>query len=524
MINTFMIIRFPLCDEHTGAPAPRAASVLVRRAVLPLVLACTALSTCWPTHAAPAAAPADGTGRKGLVLRVIVNKRPGTGAVDPGIRTGHTVLKEYRLTNKGGADLHDVHVYDPGMKGARIVCAGGADKVRLLPGLTSTTCTAQGSAQKGRRIAQATASGRIPSLNAPVRATARSGYAGVGGTLALNQRATVAAPAGPDDPARVTLKYSLTNTGNLPVHGVRITDGTLAPQGVSCAEGTSVLRQVAPGRTVHCTVRLRLDPGSQVSEGLAEGSDRTSTLDHKGRLIGAPMLRAHSSLRFGVPYEQSAGDVVTPVPMPLGAQTDPEPATGEDEAPSSGTSVPEETSENSAAFSAGAAQGVVPGEVPGTGYDDVPAVVPGFLPGEVPGGYLPGIPSTHPSGSQVPGELPAFSLVPSGHPNDPGSHHTGSPTSSTPGSHEAGSPVTGSHPPASHGPARSTQVPDPYDLGATASQDPGSATPKGASSLGWFGIPRNTFLIGAVLLGASAVTGAVLFLRRRNGGPDDMAF
>ncbi len=518
MINTFMIIRFPLCDEHTGAPPPRAASALVRRAVLPLVLACTALSVCWPTHAAPAAAPADGTGTKGLVLRVIVNKRPGTGAVDPGIRTGHPVLKEYRLTNKGGADLHDVHVYDPGMKGARIVCAGGAGSVRLLPGLTSTTCTAQGGAQKGRRIAQATASGRIPSLNAPVRATARSGYAGVGGTLALSQRATVAAPAGPDGLARVTLKYSLVNTGNLPVHGVRITDRNLAPQGVSCAEGASVLRRVAPGRTAHCTVRLRLDPGEQVSEGFAEGSDRTSTLDRKGRLIGAPVLRAHSSLRFGVPYEQSAGDVVTPVPMPLGAQVGPEPAAAEDEVPSSGTSV----SEDSAAYAAG----ITPGEVPATGYDDLPAVVPGFLPGEVPGGYLPGIPSTHPSGSQVPGELPAFSLIPPGHPHphDPGSHHTGSPATSTPGSHDAGSPVTGSHPPASHDPARSTRVPDPYDQGATASQDPGGATPKGASNLGWFGIPRNTFLIGAVLLGASAVTGAALFLRRRNGGPDDMAF
>ncbi|WP_416970555.1 hypothetical protein [Streptomyces sp. 4F14] len=514
-----MIIRFPRYDGHTVAPAPRAtATALVRRTVLPLVLACTALSTCWPTHAAPAAAPADGTGTRGLVLRVIVNQRPGTGAVDPGIRTGHPVLKEYRLTNKGGADLHDVRIYDPGMKGARITCAGGGDKVRLLPGLTSTTCRAQGGAQKGRRIAQATAAGRIPSLNAPVRATARSGYAGVGGTLVLSQRATVATPAGPGEPARVTLKYALVNTGNLPVHGVRITDRSLAPRGVTCAEGTSVLRRVAPGGTAHCTVRLRLDPGSQVSDGLAEGSDRTSTLDRKGRLIGAPMLRARSSLRFGVPFEQSAGEVVTPVPMPLGAEVGPE--TAEDDVPAPGA---QEMSGDSAALAAGIEPGTAPGEVPPTGYDGVPVVVPGFLPGEVPGGYLPGIPSTHPSGVQVPGDLPAFSLIPPGHqhPNDPGSHHTPSGTSTAPGS---GAHPAGSHPPASHDPARSTRVPDPYDHGATASLDPDSDAPKGASSLGWFGIPRNTFLLGAVLLGASAVTGAALFLRRRRSGPDDIAF
>ncbi|MET8980799.1 hypothetical protein ABZX85_34875 [Streptomyces sp. NPDC004539] len=522
-----MIIRFPQRDEHTGGPAPQAvAGTLVRRAVLPLVLACTALSTCWPTHAAPAVAPADGTGTKGLVLRVIVNKRPGTGAVDPGIRTGHPVLKEYRLTNKGGADLHDVRVSDPGMKGARIVCAGGADRVRLLPGLTSTTCTAEGGAQKGRRVAQATAAGRIPSLNAPVRASARSGYAGVGGTLTLSQRATVSAPAGPGDPARVDVRYALVNTGNLPVHGVRITDRHLAPSGVSCAEGTSVLRRVAPGQTVRCTARLRLDPGEQISEGLAEGSDRRSTLDRKGRLIGAPVLRARSTLRFGVPY-QGAEDVVTPVPMPLGAQVGPEPGIADDEAPALGTTVPGQTSANAPVT----AQDVVPGEVPAAGYDELPAVVPGFLPGVVPGGYLPGIPSTHPSGTHVPGELPAFSLLPPGHhysdPSVPGGHtHPG--TGSTPGTsgvHQGGTQPPGSRPSASHDAARSTRVPDPYDYGAAeASPDAGSTAPKGASNLGWFGIPRNTFLVGAVLLGASAVTGAALFLRRRKGGPDDLGF
>ncbi|QNP71182.1 hypothetical protein IAG44_18215 [Streptomyces roseirectus] len=520
-----MIIRFPQCNEHTGAPVSRAGTgTLVRRAVLPLVLACSALATCWPTHAAPAAAPADGTGTRGLVLRVIVNKRPGIGAVDPGIRTGHPVLKEYRLTNKGGADLHDVRVVDPGMKGARITCAGGSDRVRLLPGLTSTTCTAEGGARKGRRIAQATAAGRIPSLNAPVRATARSGYSGVGGTLTLSQRATIAAPAKPGDPARVTLKYALVNTGNLPVHSVSITDRRLAPKGVRCAEGTSVLRRVAPGQSVRCTARLRLDPGEQVSEGFAEGSDRTSTLDRKGRLIGAPMLRAHSMLRFGVPYQ---GAVVDPVPMPLGVEAGPEPDAADDE-PAPGTPVPGQTTTDDP----GVAAGVDPGEIPSTGYDDVPDVVPGFLPGELPAGYLPGIPSTHPSGTQVPGELPAFSLLPPGHhfsdPALPGTHTDAPGSRSTPGTsgaHDGPHQTGAAHPSASHDPARSTQVPDPYDHGAaTATLEPGTALPRGASELGWFGIPRNTFLIGAVLLGASAVAGAALFLRRRGSGPDDLAF
>jgi len=51
----------------------------------------------------------DGTGTRGLALQVTVNTRPGLEAVLRGIRAGAPVVKSYRLVNRGGADLHDIH-------------------------------------------------------------------------------------------------------------------------------------------------------------------------------------------------------------------------------------------------------------------------------------------------------------------------------------------------------------------------------------------------------------------------------
>lgn len=486
MIITIMIIRPHQRTEHPGRPT---AGALARRTVVRLVVLCAALGVCWPAPAAGlsgAVVPADGTGKRGLQLRVIVNKHEGVGAVSPGIRTGHPVVKEYRLVNKGGADIHDIRVDDPGMKGARIVCPGGASgpsgsgRLRLLPGLASATCTAEGHAEKGARIAHATAVGTIPYLHSPVRATARSGYAGVGGTLTLRQLAEVTDPATSHSPARVDVRYALTNTGNLHVHGARITDRRLAPHGVNCAEGATTLRRIAPGQTVHCTAKLRLPPGSHVSEGLAEGSDRTRTLDRKGKLLDPPVLRARSTLRFGVaeaPVEPSTAlNIPTPVPMAVGPDQGVPPEVGSDELPDRPQGQVPDRPE--------------PGKPVGENPGDHPEPPLGFLPGEYPPGYdtpwnsEPGKPSghhhpTHPSDhGHVPGEVPPLSLRPS---HDPNSR-------------------------------------DPYGSGTASEQtSPTGTSPKGAAELGWFGMSDQTLYIGAGLLGVAAIAGTALVRRSRRG-------
>ncbi|MCX4830198.1 hypothetical protein OG746_15815 [Streptomyces sp. NBC_01016] len=274
-----------------------------RRLLTALCLAaCCWSATNWSTagpSAAEAARPhrtiADGTGAHGLALDVTVNTRPGTTALRPGIRTGGEVVASYRLTNRGGADLHDLRVHDPSMPGARLHCPGGRDLVPLLIGLRSVRCTATGPARPGRWVAQVRAAGRQPYLRATVQATARSGYAGVGAALTLRQSAR---PTGPD---RAHVTYTVTNPGNRPLHDIRVTDPGLAPDRIDCAHGRPVVPRLAPGATAECGGDVRRAPGTYTGRGLAEGSDLIRTIGARGEEVAPPRLSARATTRLVIP-------------------------------------------------------------------------------------------------------------------------------------------------------------------------------------------------------------------------------
>ncbi|WP_327657421.1 hypothetical protein [Streptomyces sp. NBC_00483] len=159
-----------------------------------------------------------------------------------------------------GADLYDVRVRDPALPGARIRCPGGRDRVRLLTGLHSVRCTATGAARPGTWIGKADATGRQAYLRATARASARSGYAGVGAALALAETVRVAGPG------RVLVRYAVTNTGNRPVHDVRLTDPALtaATDRIDCVAGRPVVARLAP-RESAWTRQVRKRAGGSAS-------------------------------------------------------------------------------------------------------------------------------------------------------------------------------------------------------------------------------------------------------------------
>ncbi|MFD8573116.1 hypothetical protein [Streptomyces sp. NPDC059639] len=285
------------------APARRVRGILV---VLLLGL------VCWPA-AAPTAA--DGTGARGLALTVSVNTRPGLGALRPGIRTGGPVVKTYRLTNRGGADLYAIRVEDPALPGARIRCPGGGDRVPRLTGLRSVRCTATVPARPGTWVGDVVAAGRLPYLRAAVRASARSGYAGVGGALALVQTAAVTGPG------RAVVRYAVTNTGNRPVLGVRVTDPGLAPGRTGCP----VMARIAPGATAVCGREVRRAPGTYTGRGLARGTDRLRTLGPRGGQVAPPPLTARATARFTLPGGRGSS---TPPPSRSSSAAVPPPPPG----------------------------------------------------------------------------------------------------------------------------------------------------------------------------------------------------
>lgn len=273
-----------MIGQHRGAGygSRLAEALLVSSLLTPLVSA-----------ALGGRAAADGAEGNGLVLRVSVNSRPGVGALSPGIRVGDPVLKTYRLVNRKGTDLYDVRVDDPSLPGVAIRCPDG-DRVRMLRGLSSATCTAMTTARSGVWAAEALASGRIPYLHTEARARARSGYAGVGGTLALSESVRVTGQ-------EATIRYVVTNTGNRPVHDVRVSDPLVAATVIDCAGGRPVVARLDPGRPALCRVVIRRGPGAYISQGVAEGSDRLTTLGRSGASVAPPKLIARAATRFVVP-------------------------------------------------------------------------------------------------------------------------------------------------------------------------------------------------------------------------------
>ncbi|MYW64269.1 hypothetical protein GTY65_09310 [Streptomyces sp. SID8379] len=279
-------------DPAAPCRARRTGRALARGLLVGLLLG----AVCW-TAVGPAGA--DGAGTKGLALEVTVNTRPGLGALRPGIRTGAAVVKTYRLTNRSGADLYAIRVVDPALPGALIRCPGGRDRVARLTGLRSVRCTATGRARPGTWVGDAVAAGRQPYLRATVRARARSGYAGVGAGLALAQTARVTGPG------RAEVRYTVTNTGNRPVHRVRVADPALAPARVVCAGGGPVVAGIAPGATAVCRADVRRAPGTYVGRGRADGTDGLRTLGPGGAAVAPPRLAAQASARFTLPGAQS---------------------------------------------------------------------------------------------------------------------------------------------------------------------------------------------------------------------------
>uniref|UniRef100_UPI001585E1BE hypothetical protein n=1 Tax=Streptomyces sp. TRM64462 TaxID=2741726 RepID=UPI001585E1BE len=220
-----------------------------------------------PPASRPPHAAADGVGSGGLSLSVTVNTKPGRAAERRGVRTGHPVVKRYRVTNRSGADLHGVTVTDPAAPGKALRCPGGPKF--WMRGMTSVVCTSRVAAAPGRHTSTVRVSGRIPSLGKRPKASAVAGYQGVAGALTLG--VSVRRAVSP----RAELRYVVANPGNRPVYGVRLTDRGLPGVRFDCAGRPAPPATLAAGARVVCVGRVAgLRPGAYRSAAEVRGSDR----------------------------------------------------------------------------------------------------------------------------------------------------------------------------------------------------------------------------------------------------------
>ena len=232
--------------------------------------------------------------RRGLLssapgAAVTVNGRPAPP--DPLIRAGGSVRVVYRLTNTGDQDIDGVLL--PAGAGGTIVCpSGGGDipkleehQQRRLRGILSAaagshdgTVTATGHAGYDWLLKHATVI--TSDWDQPVTASAPVGYHGVSGLIAATDTVSVTPTA---SGGRATVAYTVTDTGNMPVYDVALSD-PLGPAGrITCAGTLAPPRILQPGAAAHCTAVVDLTPGPHGSTLSVTASDRTSTAGSERR-------------------------------------------------------------------------------------------------------------------------------------------------------------------------------------------------------------------------------------------------
>ena len=163
----------------------------------------------------------------GIAIKKFTNGVDAPVAPGPNIAVGEPVIWTYQVTNVGTVPLHDIQVTDDKPEPHLIGTIG-----TLAVGQTSPILTAPaGVAVRDQFENTGTATG-LDSNNVPVTASYKSHYYGLIAEVQIIKKTNgvdAPLPPGPhisvDDP--VTWTYEVTNTGNVPLTNVRVTDNML---------------------------------------------------------------------------------------------------------------------------------------------------------------------------------------------------------------------------------------------------------------------------------------------------------
>ena len=187
---------------------------------------------------------------------------------------GQPVTYSYLVTNSGNVTVRSVAVADPAPGLSSITCPDPT-----LPPGASETCTAtytttQADVDRGSITNTATASG-LPPSGLPVvsnESTVTIPAAQVPG-ITLVKSATIPSFSSAGTP--VTYEYLVTNTGNVTLTSITVTDPMPGLSAVACADAT-----LAPGDSETCsasytTTQANVDSGAVTNTGTASGTPPT---------------------------------------------------------------------------------------------------------------------------------------------------------------------------------------------------------------------------------------------------------
>ncbi|HSL83318.1 MAG TPA: hypothetical protein VLF66_11125, partial [Thermoanaerobaculia bacterium] len=215
-------------------------------------------------------------GEPAIHIEKYTNGEDADVAPGPALTVGDSVQWVYAVTNPGDVTLTGVTVTDD--QGVAVTCPGGQPFI-LEPG-DAKTCFANGTATAGQYANLGTATGTPEGGGDSVTDTDPSHYLGeeVAEEPAINlEKRTngqdADTPTGPvldvGDP--VTWTYIVTNTGNVPLGGITVTDD----QGVTVSCPKAGLQ---PGESMTCTGSGTAEAGQYANIGTAEGHHGPTTV------------------------------------------------------------------------------------------------------------------------------------------------------------------------------------------------------------------------------------------------------
>ena len=171
---------------------------------------------------------------------------------------GDVVTFEFSVTNTGNTTLTNVTVTDVLDGLSAISCAGGTNVIATMDPGDNVECTAtytvtQDDVDNGTVLNEATVTGTPPTGLDPPSDTDdhATPFPPVPG-IALEKTADFTAPLSAGD--EITYMLAVTNTGNVSLTAITVTDDLVDESAIDCGDGTNVIARMAPGGPRVCTV------------------------------------------------------------------------------------------------------------------------------------------------------------------------------------------------------------------------------------------------------------------------------
>ena len=196
-----------------------------------------------------------------------------TASVTSYSASGTPITYSYKVTNSGNVTLNSVSVTDPQAGLSAVSCPSPS----LAPG-ASETCTAsytttQADVNAGSILNTGTASGKAPSGSAVTATSSLTIPLTAAPAISLVKTANVASYSASGTP--ITYSYKVTNTGNVALTAVSVTDPQVGLSAVTCPSSS-----LAPGAFETCTAtytttQADVNAGSVSNTGTAHGTPPT---------------------------------------------------------------------------------------------------------------------------------------------------------------------------------------------------------------------------------------------------------